>query len=279
MIKWITKERAEKEGKGTQLEAAECSLKRWEQGAECTYEELRDGMLSGEAVFGSDNCGDYCALCWYREKNKEGNYCEIKCIGNGNFSCCSDFYKAREAFDNFQTDTSRYNCDLFQTKAKALCEVIQKFMEGLQEPKMAEFKHGDYGYSGFGNCAVHIGNGKDSVAHFEDHTIRCSGRIQDGIHKMPVLGNIFSDLARNAEDLREFVITDGIADNTTLQCSLIDKEKYNKDKNGEDRCICIEAKQNGQKCSFVGTIAQAKEIHQKLGQIIATALRDKRKGK
>ena len=263
MIKWITKEQAKKAGKGTQLEAAQSSWERWNQGATCTYEELREGVLSREAVFSGDECSDYCSLCRYKDENKKV-LCRTNCIGNSN-GCSCEFYEVGGAFDVFRQDTSRHNCDLFQTKAKALCEVIKKFMDGLEEKK-PELRHGDYGYNSDDANApvIQLRNGSDKkyVHAYGSGVMENLAANRPGAGMHTVLGNIFDDLKRIAEDLR-------ILKYKGRQIGEIKIELENDDNVYFHIC--------GSNQGFV--LDEAQEIHQKLGQIIATALRDERKGK
>ena len=264
MIKWITKEQAEKAGRGTQLEAAQSSWERWNQAATCERDEIIQGIVDGKAVFSGPECGSHCALCHYRNNKNTVIDCLVECGGSISICTCEYNY-ASDAFIDFKRDLSPHNFMIFQTKAKALCVVIKKFMDGLEEKK--ELRHGDcWANRTDGKIEIFLkeynGEHRDCIA--TDSTLFTNiGSDYDGHEILGNLETFFGDIARNAEDLREF--------------------RYHGPKNGGLIEISINHNDRldftilGNTQNF--TVSEAQEIHQKLGQVIATALRDKKKGK
>lgn len=125
----------------------------------------------------------------------------------------------------------------------------------LAELDKPELKDGDYGMETVNSYGEHFWLYLRGVTHW------LTGRFCDISDRQPdnfvpyCLGNLVDDLKRNSEDLEKFKFCDTRGDCGVLE--IIDKDIWV----GTDRL------QN------LYSIRQATEIHQKLGQILATAKR------
>ena len=119
-----------------------------------------------------------------------------------------------------------------------------------------ELRHGDYGINSLGCGSIVIGNGIGAVDHREDGISYNLGKSQNGKYLRvgdSCLGNIFDDLKRNSEDLMEYYVH-----HPARFLIRLEKDKINFLMYSTEVDISIK---------------QATELHQKLGQLIATAKR------
>lgn len=151
--------------------------------------------------------------------------------------------------------------------AKTMAEEGQAKLDELDKP---ELRHGDYGIS--------YGKEHNSISFpmlaFQRDTSGCPLRIAhkdgsggwqeaDGDDDITWLGNIFDDLKRNSVDLKEFEIGYKDGDkNPRIKCRLGDS--------GIQLTI--------DNTYFTANISPFQKFHQKLGQLICTAKRQKAKG-
>ena len=148
-----------------------------------------------------------------------------------------------------------------ETAHLALAEYFAKH----PEPK-PELRHGDYGYDRCGESCLRIFNSNPDYKFTVASKAVVFGNDSGGI-AVPkiILGNIFDDLERNKVDLEEFKIgyTDG--SNPNAVCFSIQPVI-------EETHIQLIV----QGSVFTENMATFTKLHQKLGQLIATALRKKR---
>ncbi len=283
-ITWTTEQEAKEAAAKGLIPAIEHCIKHHRQNRDCEYEELIGVLGDGSRI----STGD-CALC---QKFECGSGCSNCPLGPVN--CCPEYRPEWRAWETFMNDHSLANYQAFTKAAGVMVERLEmelakakeevcakakagqcitckhkgsKICDSLHincsgwEPKEAEcaknkpeFRHLDYGYDEDGDpCLMaseqDIGNfrtiGKNAIA-----PVGASYKVKTK------LGNLLDDLARNAEDLEEFEIE------------------------AEDVCEAEGKITKDNQISFcwyphddIKTIAMATEIHQNLGQLIATAKR------
>lgn len=145
------------------------------------------------------------------------------------------------------------------------CETAKNLKQEFGKEEKPELRHGDYGYdkNGIGRLVIdNQGSGRRRTA------------VKNGLwenlgdewpaNEATVLGNIFDDLKRNAEDLEEFCRKD-------LDTNCVGGNPFVVKIEGSS--ISFRLPKNY--CAFGFTEAQ--EIHRKLGQLIATAQRQQAK--
>ncbi len=154
---------------------------------------------------------------------------------------------------------------------KANEERWDKELAKLDKPAI---KNWDYGFNGDGKPRLFVRSTGEVRALDEMlETVNYNPNIDRDTHidnTYTIFGNLADDLKAMQCTLEEFEVEDDISYKTKLKFEIADD--YD-----DTRRIMIDATQEGRKCSFVGTIAQAQEIHQKLGCLIATAKRRKEK--
>ncbi len=127
-MKWMTIEEVNKAAQGTELEAAQCSLKHWQQVKNASFEELRNGVGNGlVSIF-----LNFCALCVRADGdcNEGENCCLPYCSKNRD----STWKKARNAFNAFKKEKgSRELAAKFQDCAADMCDVIETAIRNLVE--------------------------------------------------------------------------------------------------------------------------------------------------
>ena len=147
-----------------------------------------------------------------------------------------------------------------ETCALAVTDYFAKHPEPKPEPP--KLRHGDYGTTEV-----------DSWIHFKGKTYwsheECTGSACSDSHFLQHrLGNIFDDLARNKVDLEEFEVELEYDEKLKFETRLCHTNPY----------IClIQTMTSGKQIHAHIDIKQAPEIHQKLGQMIATAHRRQKK--
>lgn len=253
-MEWITKQEAEEKGKGTELEAAKGSLAHWEQGRDCDYNEILSAL--NEDLF----CTGWqlCSLC-----HKHGNTttsAQFDACGEcplGPASCCKEHDKASKAFMDFHKDHSRANFKKFQEKAGLMCERLEKEIAKLDEKP--SIRHGDYGYGDDVPCVICRQTGYDWAMVAKDVNGVDSGVCSPKGHltsKWKGVGNVFDDMERNSEDLTEFYGEYPSGDKP-LKIRLTGESRFEVE-------FVVDGKY------FTTSARRATEIHQKLGQLLAT---------
>jgi hypothetical protein len=144
---------------------------------------------------------------------------------------------------------------------KAMIDAAESKLAEIDKPKL---RHGDYGYGGSTGYAFFIKGNGEQASMWGEHQDRLNtsdsaktgGRYRNAV----LLGNIYDDLKRNSEDLTKFEVS-GQYDT--------EEEKTVKAKIGLESRIWLHISTN----SSYFNIDTATELHQKLGQLIATARR------
>lgn len=136
---------------------------------------------------------------------------------------------------------------------------IDEELAGLDKPKL---RHGDYGYCDNAKPVLVCREGASGImraAHAGGILENLRLERLEGYAPRTILGNIFDDLARNAKDLSEFGVDS--CELNTLKGRFVLRHGGNGMKwiTCDNHCF-----------STSGLI----EIHQKLGQVIATAKRN-----
>ena len=161
------------------------------------------------------------------------------------------------------------NCkheDIISNK-KPCCDCISESRKAKWEPEESKpgLRHGDYAFDTINRPNVLLGHGRGILAHFADGHTEPFGERFDGkyiIDGRSKLGNIFDDLARNAEDLEEFEVS-GQYDEKTQKTFVAKISRSN------DIWIHINT------CSSNFSFDRATEIAHKILQEVATAKRKK----
>ncbi len=226
-MNWITTERVAEQAKLGEIPALECSLLHHEQGRDADWVELRDAIKDDKFNLGED----LCACCQSGDKRCAdcllGSYW---CRDSKEWNGLKDSY-----FGLYQAVYSNANFKAFQEAEADLCTYIEgviakkKAKEKKQnklcpdckhnggncissddcvnfEPKHKESKpalrHGDYGLG-----KNSWGDPKSRII-IRNETYNQYGKVCDSANRKNDiwLGNIFDDLARNAEDLDRFEI-------------------------------------------------------------------------
>ena len=160
-----------------------------------------------------------------------------------------------------------------ETCAFAVTEYFAKHPEPKPEPP--KLRHGDYGLWSFApydenTFVVYIDSGDSPDTVFYDGCQYCSNASKDDGREFTRLGNLYDDLARNKVDLEEFEVELEYDENLKFELKLHHAGRY----------IClIQTMTSGKTIHAHIDIKQAPEIHQKLGQMIAYALREQAKKK
>ncbi len=272
MMNWITEKQAAEAAKQGKIPALEWSLLHWQQPGMVGFVELAFAMKDGRFCVGPQSC----ACC-----NK---YISVSCRGNcplcvnvgkvkSREDCCGGKWSAIENAMGQCRDSNYSNASMqaFQDAAGELCKFIADVLEKekAKEKKKCEpeLRHGDYGIS-FGKNQKSIqfpmlafkrdmSDGPLRVAHRDG-----SGDWQkaDGCDGITWLGNIFDDLKRNSEDLREFEVCAHGNSNCVFKATL----------EGSDNIVIDSDNWNY-------PLEDVVKIHQQLGQIIAFAKRQENK--
>jgi hypothetical protein len=293
MVDWITKEQAKEAAEQGKIPALKCSRDHHHQGATCTRGELIDAVKSGQ--FNIDH--ELCACCLHYERPNRSKDC-LSCPLKNSNPCCNEWSTAFSQLCLFRSDDSVENFQAFQQAESKVCDYIQAVIEkekakeeGNQcddcsyfgkswqeepcrscagsefQPKDEKLRHGDcFGDELVQIIVLKVLNKSDEwkLWHKDgSSTHRSESGALSHIGKLPYLGNHFTDIEAMSKDLREFeencfkakIGHDG---NIQIHVTTNPKEKFS-----DDYCIY--------------SIPELTKIHQKLGQMIATAKRDEAK--
>lgn len=236
---WITIEQVKRAAEQGEMEALKCSLLHHEQGRDADWVELRDAIEDGKFDISYNLCAccisvgganeEACKRCglYTPPYNPSGSHC-----------CGESWQKAQGAFIKLRGNYSNANFKAFQEAEAEVCTYIEGVIakkkaeqekcrqncedckhyklsspcikctnssnfEAKKESKPA-LRHGDYGYDEYGTECMAVS------INAETGLRQCSSEhlwknANDNTCKpATVLGNIFDDLARNAEDLEKF---------------------------------------------------------------------------
>jgi len=268
-------EKEVKERATTPEKALDVSIQHHEENLTLSGAEIRKIYDDGGVILGITLCGlckyygsgatpsnSDCARCVLGIEEKQG------CLAGTQYCRLAD---ALIEWKNSDGSFSDYRVEQF--KMVELLKKLKRENYGKCEKK-AELRHGDYGYDYDGDPCMTLqlhdgGSGatlhKSNAGSAYAYTNKPSNSAFVPITK---LGNIFDDLKRNSEDLERLEMNAGTA---------------NRSQTGKKLAIGF----NNNGCLFVGvgrglreiahyTLDQATEIHQKLGQMIATIKRKKK---
>ncbi len=148
------------------------------------------------------------------------------------------------------------------TKIEISCETAENLKKQFVKEEKPELRHGDYGYyHGYKSDPVIFVKKKarnDELIIVNTEGV-CDFSLTDYNKKESIiLGNIFDDLKQNAEDLKEFEV--GYKDKSNDS-----KVKFVLLKDGIQMKVGHEY--------FTTALKQFEKLHQKLGQLIASAKR------
>ncbi|KKN08272.1 hypothetical protein LCGC14_1058370 [marine sediment metagenome] len=304
---WITTEYVKQEAEKGELAALECSLKHHKQGRDAGYVEFISIVTIGRYHVKDE----FCACC-VRFKDIHSHYCAdghsnscpLFAESSNVHHCCNGLWsQLRDIFDAFKKDMSLDNFNKLKEAEAKVCTYI----EGVLEKKRAEGKESDkscpdcnHWHRKNRSCQECMGGSnfqpkstKESppaLRHL-DYGINDDGHIRLVIIERhsnnPIvwnkygignpngrdpkkdiwLGNLADDLARNAEDLDNYETT------TKFNGSGV-KLKIGVTVNPVDLIYFkVGGTYNGHQVH--ANIDEATEIHRKLGQLIATAIRKK----
>ena len=256
---WTTTDQAAAAAEQGKIEALECSWKHHHQGETADYCELKEAIKSKKFWLGISNC----AYCKYQ--GLECNDCLLKNL------CGKEYQVAQRALENLKQDFSNANFHAFQEAEAAICRYIKEVLAREQareqvkekKPCKAELRHGNLNISNRGNPSVTILVDGQFRGYKADGTYYCP--VGFGIKGNP-LSNIFDDLARNSEGLEEFRTVKMYCSGQSLEFGI--------SKDPSDVIFF----NIGLKVTHF-KLPEATEIHQKLGQILATAKRQAEKQK
>lgn len=250
-MNWLSTEEIKRRAEISDEEALHVSIEEWER--KCNALEAGIGF----SRFGSSYCGlchrkDYldkpCSLCVLQKEHKDNE-----------IDCCYEYqaFCENKTLPNAQAMLNR----LYLERGK-------RYGKGAAQPK--ELRHGDCGIvpAGAGNQSPHPvladpknldyntgywlnENGEDSCAYCSRNGEKITDRY-----------NIFDDLERNSKDLEEFEVE--WPGGYKFSAKLLD------DNCGHEYCGAKIKIESGSSCY---TFKKIVEIHQKLGQLIATAKR------
>ena len=146
-----------------------------------------------------------------------------------------------------------------QAKLQEEQERLEAELKAQKEPVL---RHLDYGYEKSGRGFVWTNCGLTHDTAFFDDGMCCSRYLAEKHYSKhnTTIGNIFGDLNRNKEDLDEFKEFDDTGDALTVCTMGRSRQHVNIETTGE----------------FLVNIEEAKKIHQKLGQLIATVKRNQK---
>lgn len=258
----MTKEEVEKAAKESPRAAILCSIEHHQQLITASVKEIGEAERNEEVDLDST----FCALC---KRTTEGSCAKCPIYdGDEILSCCIEWREAYDLFSptesnisEFRAAESRLIAKLYKALADCPEEPIKKQVE---KPR---FKHGDYnGEELFLKRREWIKDEEKTHKNFPVNKDGALTNIPIDTIVGPILGNIFDDMAakkNEGEDLREFEVT-------THHGGIL-KIRIEKCRNA-DIVFNIPT-------SHLATanLKEAKEIHQKLGQMTATAERDKAK--
>ncbi len=252
-MNWLSTKEIKRRAKKSPEEALNVSIQEWED--KC--ETIRTG---GEVRVGGYYCG-LCARTDYFDKD-----CSSCCLddGEGIGDCCQEYqdFLDDKSLPNAEAMLNRLYCERGKMYGKAT----------KKEPKKekVELRRGDYGIvpSGVNINKPHFvvadpANLNPRSGYWLDEKGRQSCGYDSTNGKLITdKNNIFDDLKRNAEDLREF-------DRANQKCG------YNKFKVKLcGKAVDFFTSSDGYNCFEIN---DAVDLHQKLGQLIATAKRDQAK--
>ncbi len=141
----------------------------------------------------------------------------------------------------------------------AFNEEILAIKAMLAEEAKLKLKDGDYGYASHFNRKAPA----DPRMYLGGHHLGCHGGECDDSPLEFISGNWLDDLKRNSKDLREFEVSaQNLVEGFTARVST---------DNGETPKVVIKIMATNNWCY---TLEKVQEIHQKLGNLIATAKRD-----
>lgn len=236
-MNWLSQEEIKRRAEISEEEALDVSIEHWEQ--------ICEAIRMGESI--SSHYGAYeCGFCQRIIFNKEKK-CEDCVLHESNsVACCQEW----RAFDNNSTlpNAETMLNRLYQEKGKMLCKKEGEKVTKEEKPK--ELQPWDYGKIG-SQIWIKI---YDDV-YWLDSCRKDISAFPDS-HFVPYrIDNLANDLERNSKDLEGFEV-DGLS------------VKHPKG-SGLFRLIAG----NNKERRF--TLDETQEIHQKLGQLIATAKRRK----
>ncbi len=260
---WITEKQAKEAAEKGTIPALECSLKHHEQGRDADYVELRDAMESRNFTLDYNHCS--CCQLVGKTNGSASSEC-TKCVLGSDFCWVNTKWDLiRDAIIDLRNDYSNANFKAFREAEAELCKYIEKVLEvekakAAVEPPFSKckcdkpkFRHGDYGFLKDKAIFWVFLNGKMSFSDGDSYISGCSTELWTQRR----LGNIFDDLQRNSEDLKEFEMK---FDGGGWIKIRIDKVKpYLRIESWIDFATA--------------TLDEATEYHQKLGQVIAFAKR------
>lgn len=145
-------------------------------------------------------------------------------------------------------------------------ETAKNKLQGFfEKPKKPKLKHWDYGYHRDGSKRLFLKTDKGLRAIYENgkdaNETSTAGAIRDQLYT--ILGNISSDLERMKEDLKEFEVKASLNEKTIEVGRSIEPNDL----------IFFGVGIPGKREIMHINLDKATEIHQKLGQVIATAKR------
>ncbi len=258
-MKWITTDQAATAAKQGTIPALECSLEHHQQGRDADWRELRDAITRHNFHLQ----GELCAVC-----TGDCTTCPLAIGKVAQMYCCNKLWnKANMAFEVLRAYFSNANFRAFQEAEAGICRYIEEVLdkERAKEKKpckcKAELRHGDYGTECDGaQWAVLYRNVQLEVfGNNSGSGITTTNTWPTSTRK---LGNIFDDLKRNSEDLEEFSMN--VRFGERIQVCAWNKKITIHFINKDNPSIHDDREFN---------IDEATEIHQKLGQLLATAKR------
>ncbi len=244
---FLTTEYVAGQAKLGELRALECSLKHHEQGRDADWVELRDALESERFNLGGGLCAvcvkqnDKCVGCPLNIQPESNDTDEVCCGGswgkamylvsilenypsNANFKAFQDaeaevctYIKGviakKKAEQEIDTKTCK-DCKHQPTWAKNIpCGICDNHSHWKPKESTPALRHGDYGYDYNGSPCM-------SLKPFGQQKLVDAGNLF--VHSVggtgskfitTRIGNIFDDLARNAEDLSEFEMESSIRGN------------------------------------------------------------------
>ncbi len=256
-MKWLSTEEIKRRAAISPEEALNVSIEEWEEKCEAIRrgEEARTG-------------GEYCGVCIRANILNDGQHntkCKMCCLNTPGVNCCQEYenFVSDETLPNAQAMLNR----LYMERGKSYpAGEAQPYKEPKKEPckeEKPELRHGDYGFSDENHPRLYLTDkGKPIHVQADDTFLGAdkwfAGKMDEG---GIVLGNIFDDLKRNAEDLRGFEIANGTKEGSLKITPWLGS--------------CFEWKiETPSRYTMGWTTKELIEIHQKLGQLIATAKRE-----
>ncbi len=164
--------------------------------------------------------------------------------------------------------------DKMRARLETIKQEAEKIEKMLAEPE-AKLRHGDYGID-FGEKEKDT---KFPMLAFKPHHLNDPLRIahadgsggweEDGADGIIWLGNIFDDLKRNSQDLREFEMVDSYGGSTNIKCEI----------STDWLAVIMDFGKKCVNCHFdlKDDLAKATKFHQNFGQLLATAIREQAK--